>query len=132
MGDLEAQKGALEALFCRLVVAYSHHCEEELDPHWCEKLHPYPDPNQLWLLVRDPGWKNPESDHRNRNIVLVYGTAVALMRIRFLFLFDADPKADLDLDFFGVDPDPTYHPDADPDPYSSFQIKAQTLFKVLK
>ncbi len=36
---------------------------------------------------------------------------------------DADPDAD---------PDSTYHPDADPDPDPSFQIKAQTLEKVLK
>jgi hypothetical protein len=31
-----------------------------------------------------------------------------------------------------ADLDSTYHPDADPDPYPSFQIKAQTLKKVLK
>ncbi len=39
--------------------------------------------------------------------------------------FDADPVADSDS---------TYHPDADPgpDPDPSFQIKAQTLEKVLK
>ncbi len=40
------------------------------------------------------------------------------------FLFDADVDAD---------PDSTFHPDADPDPDPdpSFQIKAQTLEKVL-
>jgi hypothetical protein len=31
-----------------------------------------------------------------------------------------------------ADPDSTYHPDADPDPDLIFQIKAQTLKKVLK
>ncbi len=31
-----------------------------------------------------------------------------------------------------ADPDPTLHSDADPDPDPSFQIKAQTLEKVLK
>jgi hypothetical protein len=36
---------------------------------------------------------------------------------------DADPDED---------PDLTYHPDADPDPNPGFQIKAQTLEKVLK
>jgi hypothetical protein len=41
------------------------------------------------------------------------------MGIRILILFD-------------VDPDPTFHPDADPDRDSSFQINAQTLEKVLK
>ncbi len=41
------------------------------------------------------------------------------------FLFDADANPD---------PEPTFHPDAypDPDPDPSFQIKAQTLEKVLK
>jgi hypothetical protein len=45
----------------------------------------------------------------------------ALIRIRILgtFHFDAD-----------ADPDPNFHFDADPDP--SFQIKAQSLEKVLK
>jgi hypothetical protein len=35
---------------------------------------------------------------------------------------------------FDADPDPTFHPDADPgsDPDPSFQIKAQTLDKVLQ
>jgi hypothetical protein len=33
---------------------------------------------------------------------------------------------------FDVDPDPTFHPDADPDRDSSFQINTQTLEKVLK
>jgi hypothetical protein len=54
--------------------------------------------------------------------------------------FNADPDlilfdADLDTDFlFYADPDPTFHPDADPDSDldPSFQIKAQTLGKVLK
>jgi hypothetical protein len=32
----------------------------------------------------------------------------------------------------GADPDPTFYPDADLDPDPSFQIKAQTLEKVLK
>ncbi len=36
---------------------------------------------------------------------------------------DANPDAD---------PDSTFHPHADPDPDPSFQIKAQTLEKVLK
>jgi hypothetical protein len=42
-----------------------------------------------------------------------------------VFLFDADADPDLD---------PTFHPDADPDPNPDpgFQIKAQTLGKVLK
>jgi hypothetical protein len=35
----------------------------------------------------------------------------------------------VDLD---ADPNPTFHPDADLDPDPSFQIKAQTLDKVLK
>jgi hypothetical protein len=47
---------------------------------------------------------------------------------------DADPDSNFILCgsrfFFDADPDPTLHPDADPDP--SFQIKAQTLEKVLK
>jgi hypothetical protein len=34
--------------------------------------------------------------------------------------FDAEPNAEAD---------PTFHPDADPDPDSSFQIKDQTLKK---
>jgi hypothetical protein len=33
---------------------------------------------------------------------------------------------------FDADPDSTYHPDADPNPDPSFQIKAQTLEKVMK
>jgi hypothetical protein len=33
---------------------------------------------------------------------------------------------------FDADPDPTFHPDADPDPHPGFKIKAQTLKKVLK
>ncbi len=43
----------------------------------------------------------------------------------FRFLFDADPDAN---------PDSTFHHEADPDPDPdpSFQIKAQTLEKVLK
>jgi hypothetical protein len=48
---------------------------------------------------------------------------------------DADPDADPDSTYYpdadpDADSDSTYHPDADPDP--SFQIKAQTLEKVLK
>jgi hypothetical protein len=45
------------------------------------------------------------------------------MLIRIFFYVDAVP-----------DPDPTFHPDAvpDPNPDPSFQIKAQTLEKVLK
>jgi hypothetical protein len=39
----------------------------------------------------------------------------------FLFYADADP-----------DPDLTFYPDTDPDPDPSFQIKAQTLEKLLK
>jgi hypothetical protein len=50
---------------------------------------------------------------------------ITLMRIQILiFLFDVDP------DFYLMRSDPTFHPDADPDPSS--QIKAQTLEKVLK
>ncbi len=30
-----------------------------------------------------------------------------------------------------MDPDPTFHPDADPNPDPGFQIKAQTLEKLL-
>jgi hypothetical protein len=41
--------------------------------------------------------------------------------------FDEVPDADAD-----AFPDSTYHPDADPDPHPSFQIKAQNLEKVLK
>jgi hypothetical protein len=33
---------------------------------------------------------------------------------------------------FDVDPDPTFHSDANPDPDPSFNIKAQTLDNVLK
>jgi hypothetical protein len=33
---------------------------------------------------------------------------------------------------FDADADPTFHPDPDPDPDPSFQIKTQTLEKVLK
>ncbi len=33
---------------------------------------------------------------------------------------------------FDADPDPTFHPDADPDEDPSFQIKALTLEKVVK
>jgi hypothetical protein len=33
---------------------------------------------------------------------------------------------------FNPDPDSTYHPDANPDPDPSFQIKAQTFEEVLK
>jgi len=47
----------------------------------------------------------------------------------------ADPDADVDCVFylFDVDahPDPTIQPHADPDPDSSFQLKTQTLGKVL-
>ncbi len=47
---------------------------------------------------------------------------------------DADPDSDFYLmrirNFFYVNADPTFHPDADPD--SSFQINAQTHEKVLK
>jgi hypothetical protein len=44
------------------------------------------------------------------------------------FLFDTDPVHTFYPD---EDPDPTFHPDADqnPDPDTSFQIKAQTLEK---
>ncbi len=42
---------------------------------------------------------------------------------------DADPDSAYHPD---ADPDSTYHLDADPDPDPSFQIKAQTLGKVLK
>ncbi len=42
---------------------------------------------------------------------------------------DADPDSDF---YFYADPDQTFHPDADPDSDPSFQIKAQTLEKVLK
>ncbi len=40
---------------------------------------------------------------------------------------DPDPACHYD-----ADPDPTFNFDADPDPDLSFQIKAQTLEKVLK
>jgi hypothetical protein len=43
---------------------------------------------------------------------------------------DADPHSFFF--FFDADLDPTFHPDADPDTDPSFQIKAQTLEKVLK
>jgi hypothetical protein len=43
--------------------------------------------------------------------------------------FGADPDSAYHPD---ADPDSTYHPDADPDPDPSFQIKAETLEKVLK
>ncbi len=45
---------------------------------------------------------------------------------------EGDPEADPDSDLyvFDTDPDPTFHPDPDPD--SGYQIKAQTLEKVLK
>jgi hypothetical protein len=33
---------------------------------------------------------------------------------------------------FYTDPDPTFHPDAEPDPGPSYQIKAQPHEKVLK
>ncbi len=46
-----------------------------------------------------------------------------------LYHLDADPDATYQPD---ADPDPTFHPDADSDPDPSFQIKAQTLEKVLK
>jgi hypothetical protein len=57
--------------------------------------------------------------------------------------FEADPDADLDSTYHPdanpdadilFEADPTSHPDADPnsDPEPSFQIKAQTLEKVLK
>jgi hypothetical protein len=42
---------------------------------------------------------------------------------------DADPDSAFHPD---ADPDSTYHPDADPDSDPNFQIKAQTLEKVLK
>ncbi len=44
---------------------------------------------------------------------------------------DADPDSTYHPD---ADPDLTFHPDADPDPNPdpSFQIKAQTIEKVLK
>ncbi len=55
---------------------------------------------------------------------------------------DADPDADFDFILCGsgcgsaflynADADLTFYPDADPDPDPSFQIKAQTLEKVLK
>ncbi len=41
--------------------------------------------------------------------------------------FDADPGF-----LFDADPDPAFYVDADPDPHPSFQIKAQTLDKVLQ
>jgi hypothetical protein len=48
---------------------------------------------------------------------------------------DADPDSTYHPDAYPA-PDPTFHPDAiwypDPDPDPSFQIKAQTLEKVLK
>ncbi len=47
---------------------------------------------------------------------------------------DADPDADLDSKFlFDADQHSNFHPDADPglDPDPSFQIKAQTIEKVL-
>ncbi len=60
--------------------------------------------------------------------------------------FVSDPDADPDPDFylfrirmririlnlFYADPDLTFHPDVDPAPGPSFQIRAQTLEKVLK
>jgi hypothetical protein len=51
--------------------------------------------------------------------VFLFSIFFSKMGIRILILFD-------------VDPDPTLHPDADPDRDSSFQINAQTLEKVLK
>jgi hypothetical protein len=50
---------------------------------------------------------------------------------------DADPDADPDSTYHSdkdldEDPYPAFHPDADPIPDPSFQIKAQTLEKVLK
>jgi hypothetical protein len=44
------------------------------------------------------------------------------------------PDADPDPDFIDAGPNPTFHPHADPDtcPGPSFQIKSQTLEKVLK
>jgi hypothetical protein len=43
--------------------------------------------------------------------------------------FDAYPDS---VFLFDTHPDPTFHYDTDPDPDPSFQIKAQTLEKVLK
>ncbi len=58
------------------------------------------------------------------------------MRIRVLiFLCDADPDSDFLFDADpNADPHSTFHPVADPDPNpdTSFQIKAQTIENVLK
>jgi hypothetical protein len=61
----------------------------------------------------------------------------AVLRIKIRRTYH--PDADTDSDFylmriwiFIADPDPTFHPDADPYPDPSIQIKAQTLEKVLK
>jgi hypothetical protein len=44
-------------------------------------------------------------------------------------LFDADPDPAC---HFDTDPDPNFHFDADADPDPSFQVKEQTLEKVLE
>jgi hypothetical protein len=55
--------------------------------------------------------------------------------------FDVDPDADsgfylmcirMRIQIFLFDVYPTFHPDANPDPDPSFQLKAQTLEEVLK
>jgi hypothetical protein len=52
---------------------------------------------------------------------------VVLSRVVDPHHIDADST-----DHPNADPHPTFHPDADPDPDPIFQIKAQTLEKVLK
>jgi hypothetical protein len=50
---------------------------------------------------------------------------ITLMQIRILTCIEAD--ANMEYFFVAADADPTFHPDADPDPGPCFQTKAQIL-----
>jgi hypothetical protein len=69
--------------------------------------------------------------------IFIWGGSVCTVDPDPPFLFDGEADPASDPTFHpdtSSDPNPTFHPDGnpDPDPDPSFQIKAQTLEKVLK